>query len=448
MAPASRGVSRRTFLKGASAVAGAAAAPTLLTGCGSSSKPKELVFWNFYSPNPAVGSPDLAAQDKWFRDMVASWNSQNETKIKLEYVTVLGNPKEATAFAAGEGPDIFMISPGDILRYYSGNALVDLGQYMTKEAIDDFYPNNMQSRLMDGKVYALPMEVEPLAMFYSKPALEKAHISEAELPKTWDDLLSLGDKLKSAKQGPMCFSTAPGYYQNFTWYPFFWQGGGDVVTKDGQKSAFDAKPAIDALRFWKEPIQQGIMPRVEPAAADVITSFTQGYASVYLNGIWNVSGFHYRAPKFDYGVFPIPTPPGGKPTTTLGGWAFVANARGKDPETAAKFCVWALGSMEADSIKRVVDWCIHAKSDISPRKSAMAQATKEGGYDSPIMKQFKNDIFPTGRGEPRYPPVIYKAISDAIQNCQLAGGDPADQASIASRSIDAYLKSYQGVKIT
>jgi multiple sugar transport system substrate-binding protein len=442
------GVSRRKFLAGATAAAGAAVAPTLLTGCGSSSKKKELVFWNFYSPNPAVGSPDLAAQDKWFRDTVAVWNAQNATKIRLEYVTVLGNPKEATAFAAGEGPDIFLISPGDILRYYSGNALVELGQYMTKEAIDDFFPNNMATRIMDGKVYALPMEIEPLAMFYSKPALEKAGISEAELPKTWDQLVDLGDKLKSKKLGPMCFSTAPGYYQNFTWYPFFWQGGGEVVSKDGTHSVFESKAAVDALTLWQEPIKQGIMPRVEPAAADVITAFTEGYASVYLNGIWNVSAFRQRAPKFEYGIFPIPTPPGGTPTTTLGGWAFVANARGKDPEAAAKFCVWALGSMQPDSIKRMVDWCIHAKSDIAPRKTALEQGAKAGGYDNPIMKQFKDEIFPTGRGEPRYPPVIYKAISDAIQNCQLAGGKPEDQASVASRSIDAYLKSYRGVKIT
>ena len=32
-----------------------------------------------------------------------------------------------------------------------------------------------------------------------------------------------------------------------------------------------------------------------------------------------------------------------------------------------KFCAWALGSMSEDSIKRVVDWCTVAKSDMPPR---------------------------------------------------------------------------------
>jgi multiple sugar transport system substrate-binding protein len=146
-------------------------------------------------------------------------------------------------------------------------------------------------------------------------------------------------------------------------------------------------------------------------------------------------------------VFPCPIPPNGQPKTDLGGWAFVANAKGKDPETAAKFCVWALGSMSNDSIQRVVDWCIKAKSDIAPRKSALEKATAEGGYSSGPMKIFKDEIFPTGRGEPRVPPEVYKAVSDAIQACQLGGADPHQQAAQASDNINSYLAAYSGAPL-
>ncbi|MGA8117961.1 MAG: sugar ABC transporter substrate-binding protein [Actinocatenispora sp.] len=445
---ASTGLSRRSLFARGAGLAGALAAPALLSGCGSASGGrKELKFWQFYSPNPATGSPDLAKQDKWFADMVAAWNAEHETKIKLEFVTVLGNPKLATAFAAGEGPDIFLISPGDFARYYNGGVLAELTPYMEKEAVADFFPDNMATRTVDGKVYALPMEIEPLAMFYSKPAMEKAHISEADLPTTWDGLLDLGDKLKVAKQGPLVFPTAQGYYQNFTWYPFLWQTGADAVLPNNKGSGMDTAGAANALKLWRDSVQNGVAPRVEPAAADVIGALTQGYASVYHSGIWNVAAFRNRAPKFDYGVFPLPAPAGRKSRTVLGGWAFVANALGRDPETAAKFCVWAIGSMREDSINRVVDWCIKAKSDVAPRRSALERATAAGGYSDPVMKMFAEDIFPTGRGEPRYPPVVYKAVSDAIQQCQLAGGDPRQQAELAAGSINAYLKSYEGARI-
>jgi ABC-type glycerol-3-phosphate transport system substrate-binding protein len=60
--------------------------------------------------------------------------------------------------------------------------------------------------------------------------------------------------------------------------------------------------------------------------------------------IWGVSALRETAKDFEYGVFPLPLPPKGDARTVLGGWAFVANAKGKNPEEAAKFCVWALGS--------------------------------------------------------------------------------------------------------
>jgi multiple sugar transport system substrate-binding protein len=86
---------------------------------------------------------------------------------------------------------------------------------------------------------------------------------------------------------------------------------------------------------------------------------------------------------FQYGVFPFPLPPNGRQITSFGGFAFVANAKRKNPEEAAKFCVWAVGSMQDDSIQRVADWCTKANSQISPRKSALDKGTTEGGQQRP-----------------------------------------------------------------
>jgi multiple sugar transport system substrate-binding protein len=103
--------------------------------------------------------------------------------------------------------------------------------------------------------------------------------------------------------------------------------------------------------------------------------------------------------------------------------------------------------MSDDSIGRVVDWCIKAKSDISPRKSALDKATQLGGYSDGPMKVFKDEVFPTGRGEPRVPPEVYKAVSDAIQACQLGGANPEQQAADASQNIDSFLAGYSGAPL-
>jgi multiple sugar transport system substrate-binding protein len=446
------GISRRQFLARGAAFTFAAAVTgpglTVLSSCGGGgSASGALKFWQFYAPGG-----DVPAQSKWFENTVDAWNKKNETQIKLEYIPVteyLSGSKLQTAFSSGEGPDIFIISPGDFLRYYNGGVLEDLSQYMEEDAKNDFYENVMTTRTVDGKYYALPMEVEPMAMYYSVKAFEDAGLSEADIPTTWEGLLDVAGKLKKGDSFGLLFDTNPGYYQNFTWYPFMWQGGGDVVAESGKESTFDSKGAIQALQFWQDAIESRVAPRkaLGTGANDIVPNLAQGYCAIQNCGIWAVADMRANAPDFEYGLFKLPLPPGGRYTTDLGGWAFVANSEGKNPEEAGKFCVWALGSMSEDSIQRGVDWCTKAKSDIAPRKSVQEKAEEEGAFDSGPMKFFREEAFPGGRGEPRYTPEVYKPVSDAIQACQLDGADPGQQAEQTTQTIDAFLKGYSGASL-
>lgn len=443
-------LTRRELLIGGGRVAVVAAVSSLFSPFNiyvKAAAPKSLSFWQFYSPGGGV-----ATQDKWFQDMVKSWNSSHDIKVELLYVPnqdYMNGSKLQTAFASGQGPDIFVISPGDFLRYYNGGVLVELSQYMEDAAKKDFFDNVMETRKVDGKIYGLPMEVEPMAMYYSHKAFTDAKLSEADVPKTWDQLIEVSKKLTKKNQFGCLFETGPGYYQNFTWYPFLWQAGGDIVTPEGNKSAFNSPAAVQALKFWQDTIKENVAPRNELGfgGGDPAANLASGFCAIQNLGIWGVSILRENAKGFEYGVFPRPTPPNGQPKSVLGGWSFVANAKSKDPETAAKFCVWALGSMSDDSIGRVVDWCIKAKSDVSPRKSALEKATELGGYKDGPMKVFKDDVFPTGRGEPRVPPEVYKAVSDAVQACQLGGADPKEQAAEASQNIESYLAGYSGAPL-
>ena len=101
--------------------------------------------------------------------------------------------------------------------------------------------------------------------------------------------------------------------------------------------------------------------------------------------------------------------------------------------------------MKPDSIARVVDWCTKAKSDMPPRKSAL-EAGKEAFHNG-LLKVWTDEIYPGARAEPRMPPPVYKAISDAIQACQLNGAKPEDAAAAASQQIDAFLADYKGAPI-
>ena len=444
------GIGRRELLQRGGKVAAAAAVSSVFSPfvfTGKAAATKTLSFWQFYAPARQVG-----AQSKWFEDCVKGWNATHDVKVELQFVPpqdYIGGSKLQTAFASGQGPDIFIISPGDFLRYYNGGVLVDLTSYMEDAAKKDFFPNVMETRIVDEKIYGVPFDVVPLAMYYSLKAFEEAGLSESDIPKTWDQFLEIAHKLTKGDRFGCLFETAPGYYQTFTWYPFMWQGGGEIATPDGKRSAFASSATVQALKFWQDTIHHNVAPRnvLGNDGGDVVANLASGFCAMQNLGIWGVSALRDNAKGFQYGVFPLPLPPNGQQRTILGGWAFVANAKGKNPEEAAKFCVWAVGSMQDDSIQRVVDWCTKANGGVSPRKSALEKATTEGGYSSAPMKLFKDLTLLTGRSEPRVPPEVYKAVSDTIQACQLGGADPVQAAEEGSQRIESFLSGYTGAPL-
>jgi multiple sugar transport system substrate-binding protein len=391
----------------------------------------------------------VPTQAAWFEKVVADWNAANDVKIKLQYVPndqYMNGSKLQTAFASGEGPDLFVISAGDFLRYSNAGILLDLSPYVEPSVQADFPPAVLAPRLVDGKLYAIPYEIEPMAMYYSVKAFEDAKLNENDVPKTWDELLELGKRLTNSNRYGLLFDTTPGYYQNFTWYPFLWEAGGDIVGSDG-KTRFDTPATVAALKFWQDSIKSGAAPRktMGGGAWDSVPNLGSGYCAMQNCGIWAISQLRSGAKDFRYGVFALPTPPGGHYETIAGGWAFVANARGQDPQTAGRFCAWALASKAPGSTQRIVDWCTVAKSDMPPRNSAFKVGAS--AFDQGMLKVFRDEVYVHARAEPRVPPQVYKSVSDAIQACQLGGADPARQASLAAREIGAFLDTYRGARI-
>jgi multiple sugar transport system substrate-binding protein len=452
----SSAISRRTLLQ---ASAASIALSTILAGCGPSvagggnaktagGNAKELTFWNFYGP-----APDNNPQSKWFVKLANDWNATNDVKVKLRYIAAtdyMNGSTLQTSFASGSGPDIFLLSPGDFLRYYNGGVLEDLTPKIEPKALADFLPGTLETRKVGDKVYAVPMETEPLAMFYSKKAFQEVGLTDADVPKTWDQLLTIAKTLTTSKRFGVGFQTIPGYYQNFTWYPFMWEGNGEPVSADAKTSTFNSQPVRDALKLWGDAVSTGAAPRklLGTGCDDLPANLGAGYLAMQQSGVWNISAMKLKAPNVDYGIFEIPTlSAGGKSVTTLGGWAFCANAKGGNPTAAAEFIAWALASTSAASVENGRTWNTVAKSNLPVRASVQKAANAHNAWADPKMAYFLNVVAPNGRGEPRYPPQVVKAIEDAIQAVQLGGADSASQASTASAAIGSYLSSYKGASI-
>jgi multiple sugar transport system substrate-binding protein len=387
---------------------------------------KEIVFWSFHSRD----------EGKFMGSLVDKYKAVNpDVTIKFELVpqTDYMGAKLTTAFAAGSGPDVFLISPGDFLKYVNSGIAADLSGYYTKSIRDDFLPSSLEAVTVNDKLYAVPFEIELLALYYDKDVLKAAGVQP---PRTWTELLSATKKLSSSTQPGLVIPTDSGYYQNFVWYPFLWQTGANVIDVKQKKGVFEGPGVEQALKLWADLIKAGAATKLAQGPWDPLVA--SGVAPMQVVGTWIIGQLERNYPTKNIGVVPLPIPDGGKPVTDAGGWKFMVNSRSKSVDAAANFVMWAW----AKNTDVPLEWCTSIKFAYSPRKSVI-DAGKDI-YGKGLRDVFTRNVYATATGEPRYPAEVVTIVGDALQSVMFAGADPKAAAKTANDKINRFLKTFKG----
>src|SRR5699024_5455417 len=120
-------ISRRQSFRFGAGTLGALAGAGALSSCGSGSSGGNgdaISLWNFFGPDP-----EGTEVSTWFENLAADWNETHDVQLDLRYIpnqTYMDGTTLQTAFTSGEGPDLFVISPGEFLRFGNVWALMDL----------------------------------------------------------------------------------------------------------------------------------------------------------------------------------------------------------------------------------------------------------------------------------------------------------------------------------
>ncbi len=178
----------KTFAAATLAVATVIAAATLAVatvigmsacgGSGSSSDDKTITFWH----NASAGEGR-----QYWENLAKSFESANPgTKVEVQAIQnedFAGKLQTAMQDPAS-GPDVFMSLGGAKTQ-----EMIDAGQVMDlTDKISDTVKTDMKTTLsaatFDGKVYGVPVSVEPGGMWYSKDLFKKAGVSDVPTVKT------------------------------------------------------------------------------------------------------------------------------------------------------------------------------------------------------------------------------------------------------------------------
>ncbi|MBD2867400.1 ABC transporter substrate-binding protein [Paenibacillus arenilitoris] len=390
-----------------------------------SGKKVKLKFWDFHSEK----------EEEFFKGLVDEYNKIQDNVV-IEYSTFnqtdYTTTKLPTGFASGEGPDIYMISPGDFMKFAKSGLMADLTPYFPDGAKEDFLPASLDAVTVDGKILALPYELELLGLYYNEQMLKDAGV---EVPKTWDELYAAAKKLTTDKVAGLILPPDKGPYFNFIWYPFLWQQGGNVLSEDGATSTFNTPETAKALDFWGRFFKEGISPTKLQQGPWEIDHLGKKTAAMQIVGTWAINRAEEVFGDVPINVAPLPIPEGGKAATDAGGWKFAVNGKSEHVDEAAKFVMWAF----AEDPERALKWCTEIKFAYSPRASVVEKGKEI--YSKGMRKVFTEQIYDSAIPEPRYPSEVLDVVGDAMQYVMFDKFDGAGAAAEVDAKINEAIKA-------
>lgn len=417
----------------------------LVTSCGNYIESEGPVIDKLLTPSlPADSDPNKIELRLWsfhqareydfWQGLADKYGKEHENiDIKVEFVTsddYFSRTRLLSSFASGSGPDIFFVSPATLKRFVEADILYPLTDFFTSEMKNDFYPSALESVTVGNDIYAVPIETELLGLFYNKEMFRKQGIQP---PETWGEMMQAAERLTSGRVSGLTVETFEGVYQNFSWLPFLWQTGGNLLTEDGSGSAMSGENAKKMYSFFKDMVNKGLINMRPSRPVTDIGIIGNGETAMQISGTWNIRALETEFADQPIGVVPLPVPEGGNPVTVAGGWKLAASKQSEHAEEAAKFIMWALAGDPDIPLK----WVNEVKFAYSPRQSVMEAG--QNGYRQGLRAVFTDQIFGTEREEPHLPEEINRIFSDSLQQLLFGNEDAEKITEQANQRIEKYL---------
>jgi len=317
-------------LRGATVLALGLGTVLLATGCsagggGSSSDGKvTMTMWQNSTTGPG--------QAFWKKTVADFEKTHKNITIKVQSIQNEDlDGKLQTALNSGSAPDIFLQRGGGKMK-----AMVEAGQVL---AIDDLITSDTKSAVgkgafsaeqIDGKTYAMPVDVLPEGIYYSKDLFAQAGI--ADTPKTIEELNGAVDKLKAAGIAPIAVGAKDAWPAAHWFYNFALRACSEKTLNEAAATLkFDdpcwVKAGEDVAALNKtEPFNPGFLTTSAQQGAGSSAGLIANHkAAMELMGAWDpgviASLTPDKKPLPDLGWFPFPTVAGGKgdPAAIMGG---------------------------------------------------------------------------------------------------------------------------------
>jgi multiple sugar transport system substrate-binding protein len=287
------------------------------------------------------------------KDQIAAFEKAYP-KVKVKLVNAGTGADQYTklqnTIKAGSGaPDVAQIEYYALPQFALSESLLDLKGYGFDSLESKFAKSTWNSVDLDGKVYGLPQDSGPMAMFYNKKVFDQYGIA---VPTTWDEYVAAAKKLHTA--APDKYLAADSGDAGFT-TSMIAQAGGTPFTTEGDKVTINLQDAGTKkwTKTWNELVEQGLLSKTVGWTDDWYKQLGNGQIATMITGAWMPGNLEASVADAsgDWRVAPMPTYDGGTArTANNGGSAEVVMKQSKNPALAAGFLKWLNSSSASTKV--------------------------------------------------------------------------------------------------
>ncbi len=374
----------------------------------------EIEFWGLYGDE----------KQQVIQKIIDDYNASQD-KVKVSYVCQgdYGATDETltAAQAAGKGlPGVAFINVPRVQTYAASGMVEPLDAYIkaTNFDIDDINPGMIDAMTYsgDGKIYAMPWGISSAVLYWNMDILHKIGLDEP--PKSWQELVALGPKVKEATGMKTMTLHAELNYDEVV----LRNAGADPLG-DGKTATVDDPHIIAFMKQYKEMIDNGYAAYY--SGADSITNQRTDFysggtlammeTSSIVTTVQNMSSFEVGE------TMPLVNQVDPAITCIAGGTIIVPAENPQNVKNAA----WDFVQFMLQP-KYASEWCL--VGNVFPVRNSVAdnaQVLKEITDKQPMLKTvYPNLNSLTPKNKSPYQTACYKLIINALSKYYAEGGDP------------------------
>ncbi|KQS08989.1 sugar ABC transporter substrate-binding protein [Curtobacterium sp. Leaf183] len=337
--------------------------------------------------------------------------------------------KLQTALNSGSAPDVFLQRGGGKMNAMAqAGQLMDITSSIGKNAKSEVSAGAFKGYELDGKTYAMPVDVNPEGVWYSQDLFKQAGIEGT--PTTMDELNADITKLKDAGIQPVAVGAKDAWPAAHWYYNFALRACSEKVlngaAKDLKFTDSCWKTAGENTKdfFATKPFNDGYLTTAAQQGAGSSAGLVANHkAAMELMGAWDPGVISSLTPDgkplSDLGFFPFPEVSGGKgaPGSMMGavdGYSCSAKAPKKE-------CTAFLNYMTEKPVQEAYYKAFNA---IPANESAQSVVTEP--YLKTVLAAYNKAPFVSNYLDTLYGQNVGNALNTSVVNLLAGKGDVSD----------------------